>query len=300
MKKALLYICIFLFSVSLYSAEPLVKFYLKDGNTKEYNVTDLQKINFLKSNLGYTMLLYYPDSKPNNVDLRVVDSISFVNNDLFLSIGGKLFNWCKLSQIDSIIFVWNTCKEITIGSQTWMCHNLDVDHYHNGDPIPEVNDPDEWKNLKTGAWCYYNNDPATDAVYGKLYNWYAVNDPRGIAPDSFKIPSDGDWNTLSTFLGGDNESGAKLKNTGNLDDGDGLWESPNEATNESGFSAVPAGYRHYWDGAFDHLANGGYWWTSSASTADGAWARLLLNYAVNLTGRAYEKTYGFSVRCLRR
>src|SRR5690242_1829855 len=88
---------------------------------------------------------------------------------------------------------------VTIGNQVWMLKNLDVTTYRNGDPISQVTDSTQWVGLTTGAWCYYNNDPANNVVYGKLYNWYAVNDPRGIAPLGWHIPTDAEWTTLSTF-----------------------------------------------------------------------------------------------------
>src|SRR5580765_7574137 len=90
---------------------------------------------------------------------------------------------------------------IKIGTQKWMSRNLDVTYYRNGDVIPHVTDPTKWQALTTGAWCWYNNDSANGAVYGKLYNWYAVNDPRGLVPAGWHIPSDAEWNTLSTYLG---------------------------------------------------------------------------------------------------
>ena len=94
----------------------------------------------------------------------------------------------------------NCIPSITICNQVWMLKNLDVSTYRNGDPIPQVTDPTTWVGLTTGAWCYYNNDPANGAIYGKLYNWYAVNDPRGLAPTGWHVPSDAEWTELSTCL----------------------------------------------------------------------------------------------------
>jgi len=116
-----------------------------------------------------------------------------------------------------------------------MCKNLDVDHYRNGDPIPEVQDSAQWVNLKTGAWCYYNNSDSLGKIYGKFYNWYAVNDPRRLAPIGYHVPSDAEWTVLSTFLGGNKGSGGKMKETDTTH-----WSSPNKgATNSSGFTALP-------------------------------------------------------------
>src|SRR5262245_15639657 len=100
---------------------------------------------------------------------------------------------------------------IVIGTQQWMAKNLDVAFYRNGDPIPKVNDGTAWANLTTGAWCYYNNDSTQSKKYGKLYNWYAVNDPRGLAPAGWHIPSDSEWTTMEKSLGGSLIAGGKLK-----------------------------------------------------------------------------------------
>jgi hypothetical protein len=91
---------------------------------------------------------------------------------------------------------------IVIGTQQWQAKNLDVAFYRNGDPIPQVTDATAWASLTTGAWCYYNNDSTQGNKYGKLYNWYAVNDPRGLAPQGWHIPSDTEWTILETTLDG--------------------------------------------------------------------------------------------------
>ena len=194
---------------------------------------------------------------------------------------------------------------VTICNQVWMLKNLDVDHYRNGDPIPQVTDETEWRNLTTGAWCYYENDSANGATYGKLYNWYAVNDPRGLAPEGWHVPSDADWTTLNTCLGGDAVAGGKMKSVGTIEAGTGLWLAPNtDATNSSGFTGLPAGYRvgsiyvQFTD--FDHIAINGLWWVST-DRPDGA------DFVAvgNITGNIFRndapifRTYGFSVRCLK-
>src|ERR1035437_4904310 len=127
---------------------------------------------------------------------------------------------------------------VTICTQSWMLKNLDVSTYRNGDLIPEVTDGSAWSALTAGAWCWYNNDSATNAsTYGKLYNWYAVNDPRGLAPTGWHVPSDAEWTTLSTCLGGNAVAGGAMKETGTTH-----WTSPNTgATNSSGFTGLPGG-----------------------------------------------------------
>jgi uncharacterized protein (TIGR02145 family) len=147
---------------------------------------------------------------------------------------------------------------VTIGSQVWTSTNLNVTTYRNGDAIPEVQDGAAWANLTTGAWCHLNNDPANDAIYGKLYNWYAVNDARGLAPQGWHIPTDVEWSTLGTFLGGDGVAGGKMKTTGTT-----RWTTPNTgATNESGFAGLPGGYRIF-GGRFYDVGFGGSWWSAT-------------------------------------
>ena len=187
-------------------------------------------------------------------------------------------------------------ETVRIGTQEWTDKNLDVTRYRNGDIIPEVKDPKKWAELTTGAWCYYDNDPKNGKIYGKLYNWYAVNDPRGLAPEGFHIPSDSEWTTLTKFLGGEQVAGGKMKSTGTS-----LWQSPNTAaTNSSGFKGLPGGCRAY-EGTFATIGYNGYWWSSSEGNTTFAWSRFLVleldyGYAYRSSG---SKRWGFSVRCLR-
>jgi uncharacterized protein (TIGR02145 family) len=176
-----------------------------------------------------------------------------------------------------------------------MRENLDVLTYRNGDTIPQVTDPTEWAALTTGAWCYYNNDPANGAIYGKLYNWYAVNDARGLAPQGWHIPTDEEWTTLSTKLGGEEVAGGKMKTTGTT-----LWTTPNtDATNSSGFAGLPGGYRFSF-GSFNDVGYFGNWWSATEyNLYSGAWCRTLKYYHGSLRIDNFNKAHGFSVRCLR-
>lgn len=184
---------------------------------------------------------------------------------------------------------------VTIGTQVWSLNNLDVVTYRNGDSIPKVTDPVEWSNLTTGAYCYYNNDSATYAsVYGKLYNWYAVNDPRGLAPVGWHIPTDAEWTTLTAFLGGDPVAGEKLKEAGLAH-----WVTPNLADNSSGFTALPGGGRSNTGGANSLVGERGYWWSATEQSATSAWPRALINGTVVVFRTATNKKFGFSVRCVR-
>lgn len=185
-------------------------------------------------------------------------------------------------------------SSVDICGKTWMDKNLKVEHYKNGDKIPQVTDPTQWANLTTGAWCYYNNDPLTNNIYGKLYNWYAVNDPRGLAPEGWHIPSFSEYEALANCLGGWEIAGGKMK-AGGTD----YWLTPNTAaTNETGFSGLPGGSRGY-TGDFKDFGKGGCWWTSTESAQLSAryW---YLGYNVACFGPAGSgKTDGYSVRCVK-
>jgi len=198
---------------------------------------------------------------------------------------------------------------VTIGTQVWSSNNLDVTKYRNGDPIPEITDPTQWANLTTGAWCWYNNDYATyGEVYGKLYNWYAVNDPRGLAPVGWHVPSDGEWNklvkcidpTADTLCQDCSQSvtaGGAMKEAGTSH-----WLSPNTgATNSSGFAVLSGGSR-YPNGTFNSIGYAGFWWSSTEVSAinTDAWSRYLYyNLAHVLRNYGHSKSLGFSIRLVR-
>ncbi len=187
-----------------------------------------------------------------------------------------------------------TLPTIQIGTQQWMRKNLDVAFYRNGDPIPQVTDPAAWAGLTTGAWCYYNNDPIQGNKYGKLYNWYAVNDPRGLAPQGWHIPSDAEWTALENTLGGSSVAGGKMKEPGTAN-----WTSPNTgADNSSGWAGLPGGAR-YSQGAFnENLTTGGFWSSTENSTTY-AWYRFLVYNNGGLGKFGNFKQGGLFVRCLR-
>jgi len=183
---------------------------------------------------------------------------------------------------------------VTICSQVWMTKSLDLTTYRNGDPIPEVTDPVQWKNLTTGAWTYVNGDPATNATYGKIYNWYAVNDPRGLAPAGWHVPSKTEFTMLATCLGGEYIAGGPLKTTGTTD-----WMAPNTgATNSSGFSALPGGKRSNL-GIYNGFGTNGALWTSTEQSAGNSWAFSLSYSAISSSFTNPEKMEGLPVRCVR-
>jgi uncharacterized protein (TIGR02145 family) len=189
----------------------------------------------------------------------------------------------------------NGYDTVKIGTQFWMKQNLTTSHYRNGDPIPEITSNAVWSSLTTGAWCWYNNDSATyAATYGKLYNWYAVNDPRGLAPKGWHVPSDAEWTSLSNSLGGDPVAGGKMKETGTTH-----WKTPNTgATNSSGFKCLPGGSRDY-DGAFNDIGNLGEFWSSTEFDAANVFGRGLGSSNGSIGRGTNHKKSGLSVRCLR-
>jgi len=182
---------------------------------------------------------------------------------------------------------------LSIGTQYWMEKNLEVTTYRNGDVIPEVTDSSAWASLTTGAWCYYHNNPENGASTGKLYNWYAVNDPRGLAPTGWHIPTDAELTILTNYLG-ETVAGGKMKSVGTT-----RWKTPNlGATNESGFSGFPGGYRSL-SGTFTNIGNLGFWWSTTFSSSTNAWCRTLdFNNSFAIRTNT-NKRGGFSIRCIR-
>jgi uncharacterized protein (TIGR02145 family) len=177
-----------------------------------------------------------------------------------------------------------------------MVENLKTTRFQNGESIPNITDDNSWATLTKGAYCDYNNLQENSAKYGHLYNWFAVNDSRKIAPAGWHIPTDAEWTTLTDYLGGESVAGGKLKEAGILN-----WISPNSsATNESGFTGLPGGLRSYSNGTFRNMGTNCYFWSSTASDDLRAWDRELFNNQTNLFRYYYDsKLYGFSIRCLK-
>jgi uncharacterized protein (TIGR02145 family) len=189
----------------------------------------------------------------------------------------------------------NVYHTITIGTQTWMVENLATSRYRNGEPIPQITEVDQWISLTNGACCFYDNSSVNGDVYGMLYNWYAVNDPRNLAPEGWHVASTEEWNTLISFLGGELVSGGKLKETGTAH-----WNSPNTgATDESGFKGLPGGGRSQ-EGVFNSIGQSGLWWTSTENSTTDAWPRgLAYNSELIFSSFWMSKRIGFSVRCIK-
>ena len=201
----------------------------------------------------------------------------------------------------------NHYNVVKIGNQVWMAENLKTTHYSNGTAIPLVNNNSSWDALTATdkAYCWYNDDIANKAIYGALYTWAAAmngaasttTNPsgiQGVCPTGWHLPSDAEWTTLTTYLGGESVAGGKLKETGTTH-----WNSPNTgATNETGFTALPGGYRGL-GGTFDSYGYYGYWWAAAELDATYAWYRNLNYWNSNLDRDSSYKKDGFSVRCLR-
>jgi uncharacterized protein (TIGR02145 family) len=191
----------------------------------------------------------------------------------------------------------NVYHTIKIGTQEWMVENLKTTRYNNGVQIPLVTDNSVWSTLTTPGYCWYNNNAADGrTTYGALYNGYAVHTGR-LAPTGWHVPSTSDWYTLIDYLGGTGVAGGKLKSVGTLEEGTGYWNAPNTgASNESGFTAVPAGYRDF-AGLYDFLGVESIFWTTTVE----AWpycVSIINNHEwVEVNGN--DDNTGFSVRCVK-
>jgi uncharacterized protein (TIGR02145 family) len=195
----------------------------------------------------------------------------------------------------------NVYKTVTIGKQVWLKENLKTTTYNDGKEIPLVTDDKVWAALTTPAFCWYKNDAKSNMnVFGALYNWYAVSTNK-LCPKGWHVPTNEEWTKLMTNLGGENVAGGKLKEKGTTH-----WENPNTgATNESGFTALPSGYRNF-AGAFDipgsnsiFFHSNACWWSSTEQYDFNAYYIHLYNALNEVYSSLSEKHFGYSVRCLR-
>jgi len=199
----------------------------------------------------------------------------------------------------------NVYHTITIGSQTWLAENLNTTKYRDGTSIPNIINDTTWAALSTGAWCNYNNDVAIGNKFGKLYNWYAVNDPHKIAPTGWHVATDVEWTTLTNYVTanpGTSVSVAKaLATTTNWVTyyTDGTIGRNLAINNSSGFRALPGGNRFNNDGAFNDVGCDGYWWSSTEGSAVYAYGRYLSYNSSNVNSNNFTKSCGFSVRCVK-
>lgn len=183
---------------------------------------------------------------------------------------------------------------VILEGDEWTTKNLSVTKYRNGDVIPQVQDATQWANLTTGAWCYYAYQTANGTAYGKLYNWFAVNDPRGIAPTGWHVATNTEWTSLIEYLGGSEAAGGLMKETGTTH-----WQNPNTgAVNSSGLTALPGGYCLA-DGTFSSIRTTGYWWTSDSYNPTSAWCASLFYDTAAVNKAPIDKNQGFSVRIVK-
>jgi len=196
-------------------------------------------------------------------------------------------------------------KSVRIGSQVWTAENLNVDRFRNGDPIPQAKTDEEWKRAgenQQPAWCNYGNDSKNGESYGKLYNWYAVNDRRGLAPQGWHVPSQDEWFKLQYVLGdtllyGGRTafSGEKMKSTSGWDS---FGDMNGNGTNESGFNGLPGGSRcTSW--TFQKIGSTSFWWSSTDGWLNNARYSMLTNSNNYLHYNWCDKSCGFFVRCVK-
>lgn len=195
----------------------------------------------------------------------------------------------------------NRYDVVTIGTQTWMAENLKTTRYNDGTVIPLISGNTAWATASTNGapgYCWYSNLSSNLILYGALYNWYSINSSsngnKNVCPTGWHVPTDSEWTTLSTFLGGTLVAGGKMKEAGLAH-----WISPNtSATNESGFAGLPGGYR-YFDGAFNDIGLFGFWWSSTEFNSSLVWYRLLYYSDDDVSRFSSNKGSGLFVRCLR-
>jgi uncharacterized protein (TIGR02145 family) len=188
----------------------------------------------------------------------------------------------------------NVYKTVKIGTQWWMAENLKVTHYQNGDGIPNVNSSFYWQNLISGAYCIYDNNESNAQIYGLLYNWYAGDDERIIAPEGWHVPSENEWITLVDYLGGFGYAGGKMKENGTAH-----WLSPNTgANNESGFTALPGGVYSAGSGYLG-ITGSSFFLSSTGDDERGFWCLHLSYLYERLAGETWPKNSGVSIRCVK-
>jgi uncharacterized protein (TIGR02145 family) len=193
----------------------------------------------------------------------------------------------------------NVYNTVIIGTQVWMAENLKTTRYNDNTSIPPITDNIAWVNLVTPGYSWYNNDEATyKDTYGALYNWYSVdvssNGGKNVCPTGWHVPTVMEWMTLTDYLGGEDVAGGKLKESGTTH-----WLSPNTgATNETGFTALPGGSRHYAAGSFSTITNYGEYWSTSKNNSSRWYCHM--NYGFSYAMLDYNSPkFGFSIRCLR-
>jgi uncharacterized protein (TIGR02145 family) len=200
------------------------------------------------------------------------------------------FNFISCTDGDS-----NHYATVKINNKVWMAENLKTTKYSDGALIPNVTDAVQWASLSTGAWCNFENQSRNALTYGRLYNWYAVNDSRNICPPDWHVPTDAEWTAVANYLGGEAVAGGKMKETGT-----DHWLSPNlGATNETGLTIIAGGYRYENGRDFPGFKYGGSYWTKTAQDATTAFNRDIFYYTTACNYNACGKRNGLSIRCIK-
>jgi uncharacterized protein (TIGR02145 family) len=211
-----------------------------------------------------------------------------------------------VSNTDTVVDIdGNVYHTVTIGTQTWMVENLKVTRYSNGDTISNVPDASQWTALTTGAYSNFQNDPSQSDIFGRLYNWYVINDERKIAPEGWHVPGDSEWNILENYL--DKSVDTTLAGSRGTDIGCQLKEigfahwtaSGKEGNNTSGFTALPGGMRRSSSGEFGKPGEYAHWWTSTPHPEAGAWCRDLYYKSCQVGRGNALLASGFSIRCIK-
>ena len=279
-----------------------------------YGCTDPTACNFNDDATIFDNSCFYPEDYEDNCGVCDLNP----SNDCTQDCAGV---WGGDKQVDCVgicegnspdidndgICDWNdgdSYETVIVGGQEWMAENLKVTHYKNGDEIPTGYSNSEWADLdetETGAYVVYDDNESNADTYGYLYNWYAVDDERGVCPEGWRVPTDGEYTELTDYLGGENVAGGKMKECtpGSCPDSE-YWDSPNtDATNESGFTDLPGGYRNTSNGTYSNMGFYGYFWSSTEFSNGSAWSRILYYNYSEVSRLTYFKKNGFSVRCIR-
>ena len=196
----------------------------------------------------------------------------------------------RITDIDGNIY-----HTVTIGKQLWMLENLKTTRLNDGTPIPNITNGTAWGALTIPGFCTNQNRTNADTInlYGRLYNWYAVNTGK-LCPIGWHVPTNAEWDALINFVGGTRPSGIKLKEIGTTH-----WSKPNASVNDSsGFTGLPAGYRNE-NGEFEDYGDDGFWWSSNERLSYDAWGENLCYYVTDILKVNYKKNNGFSIRCLK-
>jgi uncharacterized protein (TIGR02145 family) len=302
MKKTILTLAIAITSIALYAQ---VKISTGGGNPDASSMLDVESTN--KGLLPPRMTTAQRNAIASpaeglmiyNTDLKCVqyNKGTSANPNWICSDGTNESNppfICGTSTITDIDN--NTYNTVLIGTQCWTVQNLKTTKYADNSIITNITTPNNtWESATYGAWSHYDNSSSNNATYGKLYNWYAVEDSRNICPVGWHVPSNSEWTTLTNYLGGIAVAGGKMKTTGTSH-----WNNPNTgATNSSGFTGYPGGYRAS-DGNFGTMRQHGYWWSATGSSATQAYFwRLDDDKPDILNGTNLPKTFGISVRCIK-